>query len=184
MSTFSFRVGIMSSLERYVWYQGSSDPEAASNFQDIQQWWTTLQGKEIIWQQRMLSGLDDLSSLDWSAQRFDERFFIKDPQVRGITFYWSKANQPDQSQNTTPQRLEFDAENQQLYVFPQSQQGLVLRITLPQMVYQNIALKNPQITVGMLDEYQVLTLKDDTKRIKVQVVLSPETLLDLKTKLL
>ena len=174
----------MSSLERYVWSQGSPDPDAATSFQDIQNWWTALQGKEILWQQRMLNGLDEVSQLDWSSQRFDERFYIKDPQVRGITLYWSKTNQPDQSQNTTPSRLELDPVNQHLYVFPQSQQVLVLRITLPQVAYENITVKNPQISLGTVDNYSVLTLKDDAKCIKVQVLLSPEALLDLKSKLI
>ena len=165
------------STGRCVWYQGSTEPDALEQFQAIQAWWETLNGKEIIWQQRMLSGSSDLASLDWSTQRFDDRYIIQTPQIKGITLYWTKATEPDREQNTTPQRLELDREQQHLYIFPQSQQGLVLRITLPQLVYQTITLKNPEISTALLEDYQILTFKDDDKRIKVQIALSPETLL-------
>lgn len=168
----------MSTSSQCVWYQGTIDPDALEHFQTIQTWWETLNGKEIIWQQRMLNGAEDLASLDWSQQRFDERYVIRTPHVKGITLYWSKATEPDREQNTTPQRLQLDGEH--LYVFPQSQQGLVLRITLPQLVYQTITLKDPEISTSALETYQVLTFKDDDKRIKVQIALSPETLLGLK----
>ena len=171
----------MNSSGQCVWYQGSTDPNALEQFQTIQTWWENLNGKEIIWQQRMLNSPEDLGSLDWSQQRFDERYCIRSPQVKGITLYWSKANESDREQNTTPQRLELDGEH--LYVFPQSQQGLVLRITLPQLVYQTITLKDPDISTSALETYQVLTFKDDDKRIKVQIALSPETLLGLKNLL-
>ena len=172
-----------STVGRTIWYQGSPDPNAAQSFQDIQSWWSSLNGQEIIWQQRMLSGIEDLSSLDWKSQRFDERFYIKNPEIKGITLYWAKANQPDQVQSTTPQRLELDWEAQQLYVFPQKQQGLVLCITNPTVVYQTVAIKNPQIRYAPLDEYHVLTLQAEEKKLKVQVVLSPEALLQLKAQL-
>ena len=171
------------STGRCVWYQGSTDPDALEQFQTIQTWWETLHGKEIIWQQRMLSDSEDLASLDWSTQRFDDRYVLLTPHIKGITLYWSKATEPDREQNSTPQRLELDPEQQHLYVFPQSQQGLVLRITLPQLVYQTIILKNPEISTAPLDNYQVLTFKDDNQRIKVQIALSPEAILGLKASL-
>ena len=171
------------SVGHCVWYQCSTEPDALEQFQAIQAWWETLNGKEIIWQQRMLSGSSDLASLDWSTQRFDDRYIIQTPQIKGITLYWTKATEPDREQNTTPQRLELDREQQHLYIFPQSQQGLVLRITLPQLVYQTITLKNPEISTALLEDYQILTFKDDDKRIKVQIALSPETLLGFKASL-
>ncbi|MGA1133134.1 MAG: hypothetical protein ACO31I_12875 [Prochlorotrichaceae cyanobacterium] len=174
----------MSSIGRCVWYQGNTDPDAVNQFQTIQAWWANLNGKEIVWQQRMHGGSDDLQSLDWSSQRFDERFFVQNPNIKGITLYWTKANDSDREQSTTPQRLELDQEHQHLYVFPQSQQGLVLRITLPQVVYQTITLKNPEMSIAALEAYQVLTFKDEDKLIKVQVALSPEALLGLKNQLL
>jgi hypothetical protein len=171
------------SMGRCVWYQGSTEPDALEQFQAIQTWWETLNGKEIIWQQRMLTGSEDPASLDWSTQRFDDRYVLLTPHIKGITLYWSKATEPDREQNSTPQRLELDPEQQNLYVFPQSQQGLVLRITLPQLVYQTITLKDPDISISTLDSYQILTFKDDNQRIKVQIALSPEAILGLKTNL-
>jgi hypothetical protein len=166
-----------------TWYPGSSDPNAADTFQQIQQWWRSIQGKEIIWQQRMVQGTEDWRQLDWSSQRFDERFFITSPEIRGITLYWHKASQPDQEQSTTPQRLELDLLRQELYIFPKSQQGLVLRVQVAEPVYQTIALTNPAIAHQVNQGNYILSLTDETQKLILEVTLSPETLLELKRQI-
>ncbi|MEB3273728.1 MAG: hypothetical protein ACO4CG_14020 [Prochlorothrix sp.] len=169
--------------DRIVWYQGTDSPSAALDFAEIQQWWAGLQGREVVWQQRAISGTQDWSQLDWSSQRFDERFFIKDPEIRGITLFWAKANEADRAQSTTPHRLEWDVNSQCLYIFPQSQQGLVVRVSLPQIEYRTVTLTNPEVDRSIAQGSLTLTFKDANQRLAVQVTLNAEALLALKRQL-
>ena len=165
---------------RVIWYQDTDSPTAASDFAQIQQWWAGLQGKEILWQQRMATGTTDWTTLDWSSQRFDERYCIKNPEIRGITLFWAKVNDPDRQQSTTPHRLEWDPSQQCLYILPRSQQGLVLRVSLPQVDYRTFSLQNPTIDQVISQGSLILTLKDPQQQLAVQVTLNAETLLTLK----
>ena len=168
---------------KVTWYQDSGDPDSAAAFEQIRQWWEALNGKEVIWQQRMISGTADWSQIDWNSQRFDERFFVKNPTIRGITLYWTKASQSDLEQNSTPHRLELDPEAQQLYVFPLSQQGLVLRVSLVQLEYRTLRLANPTIEHQVSQGNFILTLKDPNQLLAIQVTMNPETLLALKRQI-
>ncbi len=171
------------SADRIIWYQGTDSPTAASDFTEIQQWWSGLQGREVIWQQRMVSGTQDWSQLDWSSQRFDERFFVKNPEIRGITLFWAKASAADRPQSTTPHRLEWDFAQQCLYIFPQSQQGLVIRVSLPQIEYKTLSLTNPSVERSIAQGSLILTFKDSNQRLAVQINLNAEALLALKKQL-
>jgi hypothetical protein len=165
-----------------TWQLGSSDPNNADHFSAINQWWTGLNGKEVQWRQRLLTPAGNAKELDWEPQRFDETFVIATPEIRGITLYYQKpGSQGDR--NTTPQKLELDTLRQQLYVFPQSQKDLVIRVGLPQVVYQQVKLSNPQLLVEAIANGTVLTFRDETQLLEVQVKLSPETLAQLKQKL-
>jgi len=150
------------------------------DFATITQWWLQLEGKEIIWQQRMISGMGDWRELDWSAQQFDERFFIKNLEVRGITLFWRKANELTRELSTTPHSLTLDLDREALYIFPQSRQGLVLRVSLPMVRYQTVDLRNPTLERAIAQGNFILTLKDPHQAVEVRVTLSPESLLALK----
>ena len=165
-----------------VWQFGSSNPENAGNFATISQWWAGLNGKEVHWRQRLLPPTGSASDLDWEPQRFDEAFVIAAPEIRGITLYYQKPGAQG-DRNTTPQKLELDTLRQQLYVFPQSQKDLAIRVGLPQVTYQKVKLTNPQAAVEAIASGTILTLRDESQLLEVQVQLSPETLAQLKQQL-
>ena len=162
-----------------VWQYNSSNPDNATHLDTIRQWWASLQGQEIHWQQRLLSPDGDLSHLDWEPQRFDETFVIMTPEVRGITLYWFKPEQP-QERNITPHKLELDIQQKRLYIFPQSQQQVVIRVERYQPPYQMIELTDPDLAVG---KNGMILLRDHQQLIEVKIILSLDRLNLLKSKL-
>lgn len=165
-----------------VWQQGSTSPENADNFATICQWWENLINQKVTWQQRLVPQNSNASTLDWEPQRFDEVFEIKATQIRGITVYWRKPDSP-QERSTTPYRLELDNLSQYLYIYPQSQKEVVIRVGIPEIVYQTIELKNPQIQISAAGENYILSLRDEQQHLQVKVSLSPANLDQLKQQL-
>lgn len=163
-----------------TWQYGSSDPENADHFATISQWWASLDGKEIIWRQRLVAPTGNASELNWETQRFDEKFVVTQPQIRGITLYWSKPDLP-QERSMTPHKLELDSLHQQLYIFPQSQKEVVIQVAVPQVAYQKIQLSNPQSQYDSTG--QNLVFRDDSQKLEVKISLSPEALAQLKQQL-
>ena len=171
---------------RTIWQQGSTNPENASSFATISQWWAGLNGKEVTWRQRLIPPSGDINDLNWDPQRFDETFVIQSPEVRGITLYWHKPDtQPDakSERNTTVHKLELDHLQQTLYIYPQSQRDLVIRVALPQVVYQQVKMQNPVWTVTTSGGQSVLTLRDESQRLEIQVALDQNNLNHLKQQL-
>ncbi|MEB3341612.1 hypothetical protein [Okeania sp.] len=154
-----------------TWQLGSNNPENPNNLDTIRQWWAALAGKEITWRQRLIPDSGDISQLDWEPQRFDEIFLISQPEIRGITLYWQKPNSATES-NTTPQKLALNHTRQELYIFPQSQQSLVIRVGLLEVKYQRIELNNPEVFV----ENNVLLFQDKNQLLEVQIKLTSEQL--------
>ncbi|MBE9229470.1 hypothetical protein IQ264_29110 [Phormidium sp. LEGE 05292] len=169
-------------MSTIIWEQGSNNPENADNFAIIKQWFTNLNSKEITWKQRLLPPNGDVREIDWEAQRFDEKFIIFNSDIRGITLYWQKPDSP-QERNTTPSKLELDNLKQQLYVYPQSQKDVVIRLALPEIIYQKFQMVNPQVEVSKLGENNVLIFRDDKQQIEVKVALSREKSYELKQQL-
>jgi hypothetical protein len=165
-----------------VWQQGSNDPDNATHFATISQWWTDLDGHEITWRQRLLPPSGDVADLNWEPQRFDEVFVMRSPQVRGITLYWQKPTATEE-RNTTVHKLELDHLKQQLYVYPQSQLGLVIQVGRPQVVYQQIKIENPQWAVTTSNDRRVLVLRDEAQKLEIHITLSPDQLSALKQQL-
>ena len=162
-----------------IWQYGSSNPENATAVETIRQWWAGLSGEAVNWQQRLLPEDGDLSRVNWETQKFDEVFEITNPQLRGMTLYWYKPDS-DQERNLTPSKLELDRLRQQLYIFPQSQPGVVVRVEFPKVQYQMIELNNPDIAVSQTG---VMLLRDNQNLIEVKVKLTPESLANLKSNL-
>ena len=164
---------------KIVWQQSSTKPDNASNFAFISQWWFSLDDKEISWQQRLIpqTGLDEIN---WEPQRFDEVFELKNPQIRGITLYWRKPDS-QQERNTTPHQLVLDTSRQQLYIFPQSQNQLVIRVGLPEILYEIIEIKNPQLEYSSAGQNHILTLRDAQQQLEVKVTLSSDNLKQMKS---
>ncbi|WP_017716462.1 hypothetical protein [Kamptonema formosum] len=165
-----------------VWQYGSSDPENTNNFYTIRQWLAGLSGKKITWRQRLIPATSDPSQIDWEPQRFDEEFAICNPELRGITLYWRKPDSPDE-RSTTPHKLELDTLRQQLYIHPQSQKELIIRVGLAEIVFQKISVKNPEWQCRRAGENCTLTLRDTAQQLEVKVTLSPANLDQLKQQL-
>lgn len=165
-----------------IWQQGSTNPENPNNFAIIQQWFSSLNGKEITWRQRLIPPTADVREIDWEPQRFDEVFLISNSQIRGITLYWHKPDS-QQERSTTPNKLELDTLRQQLYIYPQSQKEVVIRVGLPEVIYQKIELKNPQVEYSQKDETCILSLRDEDQLLEVQVILSREIINQLKQQI-
>lgn len=168
--------------DKIIWQQGNSQPENLSNFAVISQWWSNLANKQVMLAQRTISQTGDVDQLDWEAQRFDEVFTIKSPEIRGITLYWQKPDSP-QERNTTPHQLILDTRQQQLYIFPQSQKQLVIRVVLREINYQTINIKNPQWQYHRVGENHVLTLRDNPQQLEVKVTLTSDNLSQLKEQI-
>jgi hypothetical protein len=168
--------------QKIVWQQGSAHPENPDFLATIRQWWAQLNGKEIKWQQRIIPQNGDVAELDWETQRFDEVLMISQPEIRGITLYWCK---PDGSgeRNTTPHKLILDSHQQYLYIFPQSQKELVIRVSVPSVPYEQISMTNPQYSFNPSGQNYILTLKDVSQHIEVKVTLNSENLKQLLREL-
>lgn len=165
-----------------VWQQNSSDPENGDNLDAIAQWWSDLAGSEIAWRQRLIPTSGDYLNLDWQPQKFDEKFTLQTPQLRGITLYW-RNNKATDERNITPHKLHLNIAQQKLYIFPQSQSQVVINVSLPETVYQKFSLVNPQIAATNKNGGAVILLRDETEKLEVRVTLSPEKLNQLLDKL-
>jgi hypothetical protein len=167
---------------KILWQQNSNNPENGNNFAIIQQWWASLNGRKITWRQRIIPQSGDVSEIDWEPQRFDEEFLLQSPQIRGITVFWQKAD-AQQERSTTPRKLELDINTQQLYIYPQSQKELVFRVGIPEIVYQKIAIKNPEWKMTTVGDNCILTLRDKQQQLEINLLLTPDNLLQLKEQL-
>jgi hypothetical protein len=161
-----------------VWQQDSSNPNNANDFATIRQWWSSLEGKEISWRQRLIPEPGG-AEINWEPQRFDEMFLISMPEVRGITLYWRKLDSKDE-RNTTPHKLELDSLRQQLYIYPQTQRSVVIRVALPHVEYQQVKITQPQMTMTQTNGQTMLVIRDPLQQLEIQVNLSPENLAELK----
>ena len=163
---------------KVTWQQNSNNLNNADNLAVIAQWWNNLNGQEISWQQRLISSTDDVEELNWETQKFDEKFPLQSTQLRGITVYWQKNNTKDE-RNITARKLELDKFKQKLYIYPQSQETVVICVSLPQVVYQTIELNYPQIIGKVIGDNYLLLLRDVEQKLDVKVSFNPENLAEL-----
>ncbi|MBD2187715.1 hypothetical protein [Pseudanabaena mucicola] len=164
-----------------TWTLGSTDPDAEANLARIAQWWTSLAGQEIIWQQRPIT--DAPQTTDWTKQAFDETFAIANPTLRGITLYWYKPDSPAE-RNISVGYFQLDLFNQQLDILPSSGKSYQLRITLPKIVYQKVQITDPQFgSITQPNGDAVLLFRDEKQRLEVQIDLSATNVDLLKQKL-
>jgi len=167
-------------MQTYIWQTGSHDPSNPEHLAAIRQWWESLANKEVNWRQRVLSGTLEASSLNWDDQRFDESFLLISPQLRGITLYWKKSSQADE-RGTTPHRLELDLLNQHLYVYPQSQPEIVIRIEAKEFAFRSL---NLEVTLVEYDAaHQTLRLRDNLQRVEINAHLTLELINQLQAAL-
>lgn len=165
-----------------IWQQNSSEPSNRENLSAIAKWWSNLEDQEIAWQQRLIPERGDLQDIDWQPQKFDEKFVLLTPQLRGITIFW-RNNKATEERNITPSKLQLDLTKQQLYVFPQSQSQVVISIKLPETVYQKLNLQNPQIATTFKDSSGIILLRDETNKLEITLTLDQEKWDQLRERL-
>ncbi|MEG4113363.1 MULTISPECIES: hypothetical protein [unclassified Microcoleus] len=159
-----------------VWQSGSSHPENADNLHNISEWWGNLNGKEISWVERLIPQIGGLSEIHWHPQRFDETFVIVNPEIREETLYWYKPDSPVQRNNTVD-KLELDNLQQQLYIYPQLEAELVIRVGISEVKYQTLELNNPEIALG---EDNMLLLWEADQELEIKIYFSQQNFAKLK----
>ncbi len=161
---------------KIVWQSGINSQENTDNLHHINQWWANLNRKEIVWVERMIPQIGGMSEIHWHPQRFDETFIIINPEIRTDTLYWYK---PDSTveRNTTVQKLELDNLQQQLYLYPQLEPDMVIRIGIREVKYQTLEIKNIEIALG---EDNIMLLWDSEQELEIKIALSPENIVKLK----
>ncbi|MDB9315452.1 hypothetical protein PN462_20225 [Spirulina sp. CS-785/01] len=164
---------------KIVWQKNSPNPENTENFTRIQQWWESLTDQEVTFAQRLLPETENPYDLDWTPQRFDERFKIQSPRIGGITLYWQQPNN-DQERSITARKLEYNTTNQELFIFSQAQQQVVLRVAIPGIHYDAVKVKNPQMAGTQQGENQILLLRDASQKVEIELTLSPAQVDKLK----
>jgi hypothetical protein len=70
-----------------------------------------------------------------------------------------------------------------ILIYPQSQKELVIRVGIPEIVYQKIELTNPQWQGTNAGENYILTLRDKQQQLEVKLTLSADNLAQLKEQL-
>ncbi|ACK73570.1 conserved hypothetical protein [Gloeothece citriformis PCC 7424] len=161
-----------------IWQKDSNNPDNGNNLSLISQWWENLNLQQVSWQQRILPPNEDINEIDWNSQRFDEKLTLQNPNIRGITLYWFKSSLKEE-QSTTPRKLMLDMSNGNLYIYPQSQPQLVVRINKPQVKYQTLEFKDPLIVGDIVGENFVMLLRDKEQQLQVKITLSPSSLSQL-----
>jgi hypothetical protein len=153
-----------------VWQQSNGEADNRENLQAIATWWSELQGKEVMWQQRLIAGSGNLPDIDWQAQQFDRKLMLRHCELRGITIYWREGNS-DIERNITAGKLQLDLSEQKLYIYPQSQSQVVICVTVPGIVYQKIELKNPLAVATSKGDNYLLLLRDKKQKLELTITL-------------
>jgi hypothetical protein len=165
---------------KVLWQYGSINPENAKNFEIIKDWWCGLNGQEILWIQRLLPEYGDMSEIHWQPQRFDESFVIVKPEIRGTTLYWYKPNSPVEH-NSTVAKLELDTLQQQLYIYPQAETDIVIRVTPPEPKYQTLELSDVELAI---EDKKILLLRDGKQHLEIRAFLTQSSIEKILSELL
>ncbi len=161
---------------KIVWQSGINNQENTDNLHSISQWLTNLNRKQIVWVERMVPQIGGMSEIHWQPQRFDETFIIVNPEIRTDTLYWYK---PDSAveRNSAVQKLELDNLQQQLYLYPQLEPDMVIRIGISEVKYQTLEIKNVEIALG---EDNIMLLWDPEQELEIKIALSSENIVKLQ----
>ena len=161
---------------KIVWQSGINNSDNTDNLHHISQWWANLNGKKIVWVERMIPQIGGMSEIHWQPQRFDETFTIINPEIREDVLYWYKPDSPVE-RSSIVQKLELDNLQQQLYLYPQLQSDVVIRIGIPEVKYQTLEIKNVEIALG---EDNIMLLWDPEQELEIKISLSTENIVKLK----
>lgn len=177
-----YRQGVIAMNNQLIWSQNSVDSANGDRLQAIASWWSNLEGKEVMWQQRLIPVSGDFISLDWQPQKFDEKLILHQPQLKGITLFWRNHPQGDE-RNITASKLQLNLSSQKLYAIPQSQSQVVICISLPEVVYQKLNLINPQVAATSKNGTGIILLRDDTAKLEIKITLDSDKLNLLRDRL-
>ncbi|QDZ41038.1 hypothetical protein FRE64_14470 [Euhalothece natronophila Z-M001] len=158
-----------------TWLQGGSNPDNGKNFEIIRDWWNNLSGKEVIISQRLIPDDGDASRINWEPQKFDDQLVMFKSEMRGITLYWQKSFSEDE-RNFTPSKLELDQIQENLYIYPQSQPKVIIRVGIPNIRYTTLSMKEPELSISESGGDRILLMRDRDRQIAVQLPLTPTTL--------
>lgn len=166
-----------------VWQAHKPGSDQAENLAKISQWWSNLDSKEISWQQRVIPQNGQVREIDWQQMlKFDEKFIIKNPQLRGITLYWYKPDL-ELERNTTVDKLELDPVEQRLWLYPRTQSQLVICVTRLGVNYQTIELVDPLIAGTAAEDKCLLLLRDVGQKLQIKLILNRDSLVQLRENL-
>lgn len=165
-----------------IWQQHSDNPDNLSNFNTICQWWSNLENKEVNLAQRLIPDNGNLDEIDWQTQQFDEKFIITAPQVRGITLYGKKPNQ-EQEFNFTASELELNLDENELYIYLQSRNNVLIKVWQTQVKYETISLTNFQLASQQVGKDCVILLRDKEQKVEVSFSLKTDQQLYLLSQL-
>lgn len=153
-----------------VWQQNNGEADNRENLEAIATWWSDLNGKEVVWQQRLIAASSDLNDIDWQPQQFDKKLMLNQAELRGITIYWREGNS-DIERNITASKLQLALSEQKLYIYPQSQSQVVICVTLPGIVYQKMELNNPLAVATSKGDNYLLLLRDKEQKLELKITL-------------
>ena len=166
-----------------TWQAQGQVPENAKNFSIITNWWKSLDKKSVLWKQRLIP---EKGEIDWNPQRFDDTFVMTTPETRGITLYWKKSA-ADKEANHTPAKLEFNPTQQHLYIYPETQQKVVISVEIPGAIRETLQMKNPAWfsekiadAAGNVTGYR-LVVHDTINLVEVQIEMDEGSLHYLKS---
>ncbi|WP_017303575.1 hypothetical protein [Spirulina subsalsa] len=162
-----------------TWEHNSTDPHNSEVFLQVKQWWESLAGQDMIFAQRLLPPSEQVRDLDWSTQRFDETVTLKNTRVGGITLYWSKQEE-EFEHSITLRKLEFHPGRQELYIYSQAQQQLVIRVSTPQIQYTTITVTKPNVAGAKSGENAVILFQDPTEQLELKITLDPVAIEQLR----
>lgn len=180
-------------MSDYIWQHSSLDPDNGAHLAAIARWWAALADREAIVAQRLMSRHGGVPELDWSPQRFDERFVVQRPELRGTTLYWRKSQSAydvrAEERSFSPRKLVLEAGGRYLDIYPFSNAQLVVRVTrldpppeLPAPAPDRLELANPAIVGKPRGEGCVLLLRGAGDR-ELLLTLDAEHLRQLRAAL-
>jgi hypothetical protein len=74
--------------------------------------------------------------------------------------------------NITPNKLHLNKTKQRLYIFPQSQSQVVISVSLPVTIYQQLNLVNPQIAASIKNGQGIILMREEAEKLEVKVTLN------------
>lgn len=165
---------------KVIWELNNPNPDNSMNFETISQWWLKLENREVTFAQRLLPDTNRAEDINWDSQRFDETLTLTQTRVGGITLYWHSPKS-EQERSMTPTKLELDVDREQLFIYSQAQQNLVIRIAKPQPTYQTYNLTNPKIAGAKIGDRVILLLQDEAQQIEVKLTLDSSSIAKLQS---